>query len=128
MIADMKREMNQELKKENPNAKTKYDVRGTFYRINGLILRLIKFKQNVRISDPLGAGIFSSGINETITEIPKDLIKIGLSMTENLLTMLNDKSIWGKNIKKRTAALNHILYVYSGGKRGINSKKSIKKA
>ena len=104
--------------------KTNRDACIKNYHINGLIVRLIKFKQKVRISDPLGAGIFSSGINITLKELPKDIVDIGLMMTKRLLKNIDDDCLgWKTNLSKRKNALNHLLYVYTNGKQGIKSKR-----
>ena len=91
--------------------------------IVGVCLKAIRTLQKLPASDPLGSGIFSSLIPETLPRgYPESLRTEALKSLKILIDRV-DKNLQGwKHIESRKMTLQHELFLFSKGKQGIKGK------
>lgn len=91
--------------------------------IIGLSLKLIRFINNLPMSDPLGVGIFDNLIPGGMPKgYPEELKKLALESINELLKTIDKNHMGWVDIKKRKTALYHELFLFSKGKNGIQGK------
>jgi hypothetical protein len=91
--------------------------------IVGLLLKLIRFINELPMSDPLGAGIFNNLIPASLPKgYPDELRKIALESVQELIKTIDKNYLGWKDVKKRKSALHHELFLFSKGKNGIQGK------
>lgn len=91
--------------------------------IIGVLLKAIRTLEELPASDPLGSGIFNSGIpKELPNKFPEILRKEAVNSIEILLDDIDIVTEGWKNPKARKDALNHELFLFTKGKKGIKGK------
>jgi len=103
---------------KHKNNKDKNEFDSMF--IAGIALKVIRVLEKLPQSDPLGSGIFDSGIPEKLPNgYPEWLREEALHAVEISLNNTKLLSQWG-NPKERKNALQHELFLFSNGIKGVN--------
>jgi len=93
----------------------------TYMHIAGIILKTCRTLLKLKASDPLGSGIFDSGIPKTFPKgFPDELRNMALDSVKKQIAVFDGETAEWKNNKERLHALNNELIYFSKGKEKIN--------
>jgi hypothetical protein len=91
--------------------------------IVGICLKLIRFTNNLPMSDPLGAGIFNNLIPSGLSKgYPEELRKLAIESIQELIKIIDKNNMNWRDLKKRKSSLHHELFLFTKGKNGIQGK------